>query len=275
MRVKACLSSNLGDPVTPLTEHFGALFLFFKLKQKFVVHLQQSLLSPYLLTILSSLSLLPDLAMKKLLQGAVLPFTLFAFIAALIGCDPTFQQPNQDQATEQQTESRPTDSATETRATSDHLNESKQNDNAVAKQNTATVELKSGNVFYIARDVADLQMQAGQYLEEIESTQTDLQQAINLKDQQQAQTAVTHLKNQLQGFNRTLSALDLKSQEISKVRQHLLNANQQVLDSALMNGQIDFNQIDLKKIQTQIGSIESEMLKLATMVYPEAESAEH
>ena len=45
-----------------------------------------------------------------------------------------------------------------------------------------------------------------------------------------------------------------------------MSANQQVLASPLLNGQVDFSQVDLKKIESQMVSVQAEMLKLAGML---------
>jgi len=71
--------------------------------------------------------------MKKLLQNLVLPFALFSSGILLIGCEQA-TEPNQQ------------DIQTET---------SEQNQSA-STQNPDKAELKSGNMLYIVRDVADM-----------------------------------------------------------------------------------------------------------------------
>ena len=131
---------------------------------------------------------------------------------------------------------------------------------------TAQTELKAGNMFYMVRDVADLQFKAGSYVEQLKQTQTDLQTAVDTKDTQQLQATASKLQQQLTGFNQALSELNLKSQEIDQVRSNIMSANQQVLASPLLNGQVDFSQVDLKKIESQMVSVQAEMLKLAGML---------
>lgn len=131
---------------------------------------------------------------------------------------------------------------------------------------TAQTELKSGNMFYMVRDVADLQFKAGSYVEQLKQTQTDLQTAVDTKDTQQLQATAGKLQQQLTGFNQALGELNLKSQEIDQVRSNIMSANQQVLASPLLNGQVDFSQVDLKKIESQMVSVQAEMLKLAGML---------
>ena len=63
-----------------------------------------------------------------------------------------------------------------------------------------------------------------------------------------------------------MSSLNLKSQEIDSIRNNILEANQQALASPLLNGEIDFNQVDFNKVQVQMKTIQTEMLKLADML---------
>ena len=184
--------------------------------------------------------------MKKLLQNLVLPFALFSSGILLIGCEQA-TEPNQQDI---QTES------------------SEQNQSA-STQNLDKAELKSGNMLYIVRDVADMQLKAGEYVTQLQETQSDLQAAIEQHDQQQLQEAATALQQQLTGFNNALNGLNLKTQEINDIREKLLSANQHVLTSPFLNGQVDFSQVDFKKMQQQMGTIQSEMLKLAAMMIPQ------
>ena len=184
--------------------------------------------------------------MKKLVQNLVLPFALFSSGILLIGCEQA-TEPNQQDI---QTQS------------------SEQNQSA-STQNPDKAELKSGNMLYIVRDVADMQLKAGEYATQLQETQSDLQTAIEQHDQQQLQHAATALQQQLTGFNNALNGLNLKTQEINDIREKLLSANQQVLASPFLNGQVDFSQVDFKKMQQQMGTIQSEMLKLASMMIPQ------
>ena len=126
-------------------------------------------------------------------------------------------------------------------------------------------------MFYIVRDVADMQLKAGDYVAQLKQTQNELQTAINDKDQQQLQATAKTLQQQLTGFNQALTSLNLKSQEIDSIRQNILHANQQVLATPLLNGNIDLNQLDFKKIEQQMGSIQTEIIKLAGMMIPQGQ----
>ena len=139
---------------------------------------------------------------------------------------------------------------------------------------TAQTELKSGNMFYMVRDVADLQLKAGSYVEQLKQTQTELQTAVEAKDTQQLQSTATQLQQQLSSFNQVLGNLNLKSQEIDQIRDNIMTANQQVLASPLLNGQVDFSQVNLKKIESQMVNVQSEMVKLAGLLIqnPDQES---
>ena len=45
-----------------------------------------------------------------------------------------------------------------------------------------------------------------------------------------------------------------------------MTANQQVLASPFLNGQVDLSKVDFKKLEQQMGNIQTEMLKLAAMI---------
>ena len=180
--------------------------------------------------------------MKNVSSKALLPFALLSSALLLSACDQmnTAQTPTTDQD--------------DSNATSNRT------------ENTTSAPLSSGNMFYIVRDVADLQLKAGQYIEQLNQTKSELQTALDTQDPQQLQILATQLQQQLQGFNQTLSSLDLKTQEIDTIRQNLLAANQQVLASPFLNGQVDLSKVDFKKLEQQMGSIQAEMLKLAGMI---------
>lgn len=180
--------------------------------------------------------------MKNVSSKALLPFALLSSAFLLSACD------------QMNTAQTPTIAQDESNAT------------ANSNTNTASAPLSSGNIFYIVRDVADLQLKAGQYIEQLNQTKSELQTALDAQDPQQLQILAIQLQQQLQGFNQTLSSLDLKTQEIDTIRQNLLTANQQVLASPFLNGQVDLSKVDFKKLEQQMGNIQTEMLKLAAMI---------
>ena len=192
--------------------------------------------------------------MKKFIQNVVSPFVMFSAGILLMGCE----QANSPDSTEDQT--------SQSSEVSEQVAES-----ATDSAETSKAELKSGNMFYIVRDVADMQLKAGDYVEQLKQTQTDLETAINDKDQQQLQSTAKTLKQQLTGFNQALTGLNLKSQEIDSIRQNIMQANQQVLATPLLNGDVDLTQVDFKKIEKQMGSIQMEMIKLAGMMIPQGQ----
>ena len=187
--------------------------------------------------------------MKKFIQKAVLPFAILSTGILLSGCE---------QASEPQS-----DDIRTTQSADVALNQ--------PTETTATADLKSGNMFYMVRDVADMQLKAGDYVAQLKQTQNELQTAINDKDQQQLQATAKTLQQQLTGFNQALTSLNLKSQEIDSIRQNILHANQQVLATPFLNGNIDLNQVDFKKIEQQMGSIQTEMIKLAGLMIPQGQ----
>lgn len=187
--------------------------------------------------------------MKKFIQKAVLPFAILSTGILLSGCE---------QASEPQS-----DDIQTTQSADVALNQ--------PTETTATADLKSGNMFYMVRDIADMQLKAGDYVAQLKQTQNELQTAINDKDQQQLQATAKTLQQQLTGFNQALTSLNLKSQEIDSIRQNILHANQQVLATPFLNGNIDLNQVDFKKIEQQMGSIQTEMIKLAGLMIPQGQ----
>jgi hypothetical protein len=191
--------------------------------------------------------------MKKFIQKAVLPFAILSTGILLSGCE---------QASEPQS-----DDIQTTQSADVALNQ--------PTKTTATADLKSGNMFYMVRDVADMQLKAGDYVAQLKQTQNELQTAINDKDQQQLQATAKTLQQQLTGFNQALTSLNLKSQEIDSIRQNILHANQQVLATPFLNGNIDLNQLDFKKIEQQMGSIQTEMIKLAGMMIPPGQDKQY
>lgn len=187
--------------------------------------------------------------MKKFIQKAVLPFAILSTGILLSGCEQA-SEPQSDDIQTTQSADVALNQPTETKDTAD---------------------LKSGNMFYMVRDIADMQLKAGDYVAQLKRTQNELQTAINDKDQQQLQATAKTLQQQLTGFNQALTSLNLKSQEIDSIRQNILHANQQVLATPFLNGNIDLNQLDFKKIEQQMGSIQTEMIKLAGMMIPQGQ----
>ena len=123
--------------------------------------------------------------MKKFIQKAVLPFAILSTGILLSGCE---------QASEPQS-----DDIQTTQSADVALNQ--------PTETTATADLKSGNMFYMVRDVADMQLKAGDYVAQLKQTQNELQTAINDKDQQQLQATAKTLQQQLTGFNQALTSL--------------------------------------------------------------------
>lgn len=185
--------------------------------------------------------------MKNILQNSVLPFALFSGALALLGCDQIATPESHSKTPEAQT-------TIETTAQS---------------QQQAT-ELKSGNMFYIIRDVADFQLKTGDYVEQLKQTQIELQNAVNAQDTTELKQTATTLQTQLNSFNQALTDLNLKSKEIDQVRAKVMTANEKVLASPFLNGDVDLSKIDFQKIEQQMGNIQSEMLKLAGMLLENA-----
>ena len=194
-------------------------------------------------------------AMKKIVQGALLPFVIFTSGLLLLGCEPSPEQSSSQNSTAEVS-----------------VDQGRSNNENLAENEQTQSSLKSGNMFYIARDVADVQLKTGDYVEKVTQAQADLQNAIESKDQIALQETVKNLSQQLQAFNTALISLDLKTQEIDNIRQHVLKTNKELLNSALLNGNIDVSKINIKQFEQQVGTIQNEMLKLAGMLIPTGKS---
>ena len=185
----------------------------------------------------------------------------------LSGCD---QSPQANMAEDEQTDNQDIRASESTRSS----NTATDSEASRERQRASTqTEFKSGNMFYIARDVANVQLKTGDYVEKLQDTQSELQHAIDTKDQQQLQDTAQDLSRELRGFNTALISLELKSQEIDSIRQQVIRANTQMLKSSFLNGDVDISKVDLKKIEKQLNSIQMDMLKLVSMVIPQNQNS--
>lgn len=175
--------------------------------------------------------------MKNFLQAAFLPFAIFSGGILFIGCE---QSQHNDFGYKNQVESSP---------------------------NPTQSKLTSGNMLYILRDVADVQMKSGLYIEQLKETQTSLENSVSNQDKEQLKNLVPQLKTQITELNDSLKTLSLKSQEISDIRLKMQKANDQLLSSNFLKGDIDLSKMDFKKIETQMNNIQDEMIKLTTMLF--------
>ena len=189
---------------------------------------------------------------KQIAQNLVLPFALFSGALFLAACSDSPHNSSQAITQPEQAED---------------LSSALSNEQVQDRSET----FKSGNMFYIVRDVADLQLKAGEHLTQLQNTKTALEDAVREKDSVHLQTAVEQLDQQLQQFNATLDQLNLKSQEIHNIRQELINTNQRLLDSPWMNGEVKLKDVDFAALEKQMGNIQGEMLKLAAMLIPQSE----
>lgn len=192
---------------------------------------------------------------------------ILSSVLLLSGCD---QSPQSNMAEDEQTDSQDIRASESTRSS----NTATDSEASRERQRSSTqTEFKSGNMFYIARDVANMQLKTGDYVEKLQDTQSELQHAIDTKDQQQLQDTAQDLSRELRGFNTALISLELKSQEIDSIRQQVIRANTQMLKSSFLNGDVDISKVDLKKIEKQLNSIQMDMLKLVSMVIPQNQNS--
>ena len=205
--------------------------------------------------------------MQKLFQSALLPMVILSSGLLLSGCD---QSPQSNMTEDGQSDSQ------EIRSSESAHSSNTSTDNAATPEQQSSspqTEFKSGNVFYIARDVANVQLKTGDYVEKLQDTQSELQHAIETKDQQRLQDTAQDLSRELRGFNTALISLELKSQEIDRIRQQVIRANTQMLKSSFLNGDVDISQVDLKKIEKQMNNIQMDMLNLVGMVLPQSQNS--
>ena len=194
--------------------------------------------------------------MKKFLQGAILPLVIFRSGILLLSCNQAMQEPQQSE------QSAETDSRTDDA----HSQSDSSQQDETPTTTKSREDLKQGSMLSIVRDVEDVQCKTGDYIEKLQHTQNELQQAIESKDTTHLQQSVKTLTQELQGFNTALISLDLKSQEVDDIRQKVITANKQVLNSSLLNGHLDISKVDFEKLEKQMNTIQSDMLKLAGMV---------
>ncbi len=196
--------------------------------------------------------------MKQIIQNALLPLTIFTTGLILLGCD----QAREPQVPEQE--------KTEISAPAEQHSSTHDSVEQVASDlsNKVITDLSQGNPLNIVRDVADVQLKAGDYIQQLHSIQNDLQQALNDKNLAELDSSIQNLKTQLTGFNQVLETLNLKSQEVDNIRQKIEEANTQILASDLLNGQVDLSQVNVAKVEQQMTTIQTEMLKLATLILP-------
>lgn len=177
--------------------------------------------------------------MKHLLINSAMPFALFVGALSLLGCDQISAPASHTEAPDLST---------------------------TQSLDTQNLERASGNMLYIVRDVADLQSASGEHLAQLQKTQLAFQTAVDQQNNEQVQHVAQQLQQQLISFNSTLDHLNLKSQEIEKIRQSIQQANHQVLSSQLFSKDIDLTQIDIKQLEQQMGNVQNEMLKLGSML---------
>ena len=191
--------------------------------------------------------------MKQIIQSALIPFTIFTAGLILLGCDQAREPQNPEQ---EKTEiSVPSESNTSEQASTE-------------PSNKVSSDLSQGNPLTIVRDVADFQLKAGDYIQQLQNTQNDVQQALNDKNLAALDSSIQHLKTQLTDFNQVLDNLNLKSEEVEKIRQKIEQANTQILASDLLNGKVDLSQVNVVKVEQQMTNIQAEMLKLASLLLP-------
>lgn len=198
---------------------------------------------------------------KRFLNG-IGPVAIMTATLGLLGCNPTPDASSPTSSTQNDSENASKqDTAFE------------QDSSSNSEKNLPDLEsLKSGNMLYIVRDVAEMQSNAGSYIEQLKQSQSELQQAISSQDTATLQQSVTKLNTQLTELNQRLNGLSLKSQEVESIRRQILEVNQQALNTPLLNGKADLSKVNFEQIEKQLNSIQMDMLQLASLLIPKGDA---
>lgn len=146
---------------------------------------------------------------------------------------------------------------------------SESNNERSSSSETTLRGFESGNMLYMVRDVAMMQQSSSNYIQQLKQSQNDLEQALDSTDSADLKQSVDQIKSQLKALNHSLQGLKLKSQEVESIRRQILELNQQALKTPLMNGAVELNRENIEKIQTQLDTIQFDMLQLATLIIPD------
>lgn len=141
-----------------------------------------------------------------------------------------------------------------------------QSDDVLASASSAESKTPQSNWFYVIRDIADLQLKVGEDIQKLQQTQTQLENALAQRDTDTLQQTVETFKTQLTTFNNGLHELKLKSPEIENLRQKLIATNQQILDSDVLQHQLNLKKEDIVALQKQLSNLHTDILKLAAML---------
>lgn len=156
------------------------------------------------------------------------------------------------------------DTANQVANSANELNDAVQQKNQQMQETSEN--LKSGNYLAIAQDVANMQLKTSDYLKELNETKVELEEALKIGNQAELQDLSNTLKTQITGLNEVVDQLNLKSQEIDEIRSHILEANEKILASPFLNGDLNLSKENLDQIEQQIGNIDQEMIQLAAML---------
>lgn len=181
--------------------------------------------------------------MKHLVHPRQLSFLLFVFTLGLAGCSPS-------------------------------SDESTAKDAQNSADNAENSEIKSGNMLYIVRDVAELKSNTSSYFDKIKQDQENLQQALQDNNPTVVAKNITALKQQFTKMNQDLANLELKSKEVHQVRQQMISANNQLLKSSIFNGEMDLSEENLDQLQQQINSLQNNILELGALLIPKNKSSD-
>lgn len=184
------------------------------------------------------------------MKNCILPIALFSTAFSLSACQ---------------------DASQVAQKTAEHINNSAQTSYDPIQQGTDV--LKSGNMLSMITDIVDVKETTNTYIKDILATKTRPEDAANYQNTAELLKDIQHLDNQLNGLNTALNSLHLQSQEVNEIRQNIIATTKKALTSPLLKGELDIHQIDFSSLEKQIGNIEGEVLKLATLLLDSDKSA--
>lgn len=186
-------------------------------------------------------------------RQAILPVFLFSSAVLALGCQP-ITTPEEDTTPKEET-----------------ITEHESVDDQVMQSKAPPV---AGNVFYMMRDVAEVQLKVGDNISSLQQQSEAFSDALNSQNLTVAQTQRNELASQLRTLHNNLTQIELRSQEVSQLRDHMLKTTDDLLASKWLNSAITLNEKDLKQLQAELLQIQNNMLNIARLVMQDTSKAQ-
>ena len=186
-------------------------------------------------------------------RQAILPVFLFSSAVLALGCQPV-TTPEEDTTPKEET-----------------ITEHESVDDQVMQSKAPPV---AGNVFYMMRDVAEVQLKVGDNISSLQQQSEAFSDALNSQNLTVAQTQRNELASQLRTLHNNLTQIELRSQEVSQLRDHMLKTTDDLLASKWLNSAITLNEKDLKQLQAELLQIQNNMLNIARLVMQDTSKAQ-